>query len=187
VVLTEGAFRNFWEKTDKGNGNERQRFIAVQALIREANLAAPERPRIGNQIIEQFADGGWHATSTIATALGTDDDHVRSTLTMMRGRRKTYGANCETKKTAKGEMHRIFYAERTINTSELKTKLLPIIMGLKEQGSKRIEAVSVGTVADLAVKLERLMTEWVEGGTPSNRRPDRKATKITGRRGLENE
>lgn len=180
--LSERKFRSYWERTEKGNGNERQRFIAVQRLMsEELNLLRKRRPLIGRAIIDKFADGKWHAIGKIAAAMETDEGHVADTLHNMQAMRRTYGVNCEKKVDGKDRLtkYRIFNSERTVNTSELATKLRPIIKGLKAEGRKHAATMSVQTVAGLAVMLERLLTEWTEGTVSPGGRPDEMAAQLS--------
>ena len=56
--LSERRFREYWERTDKTETNERIRFVAVQRFIAaEVSLRRGNRPRISPAIIERFADG----------------------------------------------------------------------------------------------------------------------------------
>lgn len=157
--LTEGRFRNYWSRTE---GNERQRFIAVQKLIADdLALHAKKRPQIGKQIVEKFGDGKWYPLKIMAKALDVEEDHLFATLKQMRWS-ETYGAKCERKQVGNSHSYRIFRKEKQISSQELIEKLGPIIEGLKIEGKKNATTASPPTVAHLAGKLQQLLDEWTK-------------------------
>lgn len=161
--LTERRFRSYWDRTDKSEGNERQRFSAVLRLMQEETvLIQKRRPKIGPMIVEQFGDGKWHALATIAKAIEEPEEHIVETLRTMEALRGTYGARCERKKVGTSSSYRIFRQTRTISSAELNTKLTPLIEGLKAEGKKNMATMSPGTVAHLAGLLQQLLDEWTE-------------------------
>jgi transcriptional regulator with XRE-family HTH domain len=180
--LTEGKFRKYWQRTDKTGGNDRERFLAVARLMRdELSLRHKNRPPIGKAIAEKFADAKWHQLAIIAKAVDADEEHVVDTLRTMQSLRGTHGCRCEQKKTVKGIFYRIYRFDRKVSADEIKTKLHPIIAGLKAEGKKSVVTMSVVTVAKLAVLLERMVDEWVEGDKSSKHtRPDELAATIAG-------
>jgi hypothetical protein len=159
VEITEGRFRRYWERTDKSETNERARFVVVLRLMLQGD---PRRPKIGPMIVEQFGDGEWHSLATIAEAIEAPEEHIVETLRTMEALRGTYGARCERKKVGTSSSYRIFRQTRTISSAELKTKLTPLIEGLKAEGKKNMATMSPGTVAHLAGSLQRLLDEWTE-------------------------
>jgi transcriptional regulator with XRE-family HTH domain len=180
-ALTERHFRKYWERTDKAGGNERIRFRAVIELMqREATFRRERRPLIGREIIAKFADGKWHGLAAIAKALDTEEDHVADTLHNMQALRRAYGASCEKKQSGKQTLYRIFKIDKSVGLAEIKTKLHPIITGLKAEGRKHAATMSVAAVAALATALERLVKEWEEGIDPSRTRPDEFAATVAG-------
>lgn len=161
--LTERRFRSYWERTDKSEGNERARFTAVLRLMQEETvLVQKRRPKVGRTIVDQFGDGKWHPLTTIAEAVDTPEEHVVETLRTMEALRGTYGARCERKKVGTSFSYRIFRQTRTISSEELKTKLTPLIEGLKAEGKKNMATMSPATVAHLAGWLQKLLDEWTE-------------------------
>jgi hypothetical protein len=161
--LTERRFRSYWERTDKSEGNERQRFAAVLRLMQEEiSLRQKNRPKIGPMIVEQFGDGKWHPLAVIAEAIGSSEKDVTDTLTTMKSLRGTHGARCERKKVGTSSSYRIFRQTRMISSAELKTKLTPLIEGLKAEGKKNMATMSPATVAHLAGSLQLLLDEWTE-------------------------
>lgn len=164
--LTEWKFRKHWERTDK-NPNDRARFMAVHRLIEaeaavgsEVRVRHPSRPRIGQPLVDQFADGSWHALETIAKFLDADEDHVTSTLNNMAGG-GTYGVEkVESRPYKTSHQYRIFRASRAVCAAEIHTKLDPLITGLEAEGKKNMATMSPGTVAMLAARIRRLVNEW---------------------------
>jgi len=162
-ILTEGRFRKYWDRTHKSEGNERQRFAAVLRLMQEEiSLRQKNRPKIGPMIVEQFGDNKWHPLAIIAKGVEASEEHVAETLHTMQALRGTYGAKCERKQVGTSFSYRIFRQTRTISSAELKTKLTPLIEGLKAEGKKNMATMSPGTVAHLAGSLQHLLDEWTE-------------------------
>lgn len=119
------------------------------------------RPKIGNQIRELFADGKWHVAKTMANAIGTDEDHVVTTLDAI-GKNQTYNCRLERKKVGTHYEYRIFKLDKSVGLQELTEKLAPIIDALKVEGQKNMSTMSPGTVAVLAHRLKKLLDEWGE-------------------------
>ena len=165
VNLTERRFRLYWERTDKSEGNERARFLAVARLMQEETrllLVQPRRHKIGPMLVEQFGDGEWHSLAAMIEAVEAPEEHVVETLRTMQALRGTYGARCERKKVGTSYSYRIFRQTRTISSAELKTKLTPLIKELKAEGKKNMATMSPATVAHLAGWLQKLLDEWTE-------------------------
>jgi len=161
--LTERRFRGYWQRIQKFEGNERQRFAAVLRLMREETiLMQKRRPKIGPMVVKKFGDGEWHPLTTIVEALDLPEAHIVETLRTMTALRGTYGARCERKQVGTSFSYRIFPQTRTISSAELKTKLTPLIEGLKAEGKKNMATMSPGTVAHLAGSLQQLLDEWTE-------------------------
>jgi len=166
-LLTEGRFRGFWEKTE---GDERDRFRAVARLIEEAKvqLRAPPRPQIWPDIFKEFADGKWHRPEVIAKELGTDAEHVKTTIDNPSNRHKNKSATIETRRVGKdanygpGIQYRIFRKDREVSLNELTTKLTPIIEDLETQSHKAPGTVSNGEVGALAAKIRLILEQWAE-------------------------
>lgn len=161
--LTERRFRSYWERTEKSEGNERARFLSVARLMQEDTvLRQKNRPKIGPMIVEQFGDGKWHSLASIAGAIEAPEEHIVETLRTMEALRGTYGARCERKKVGTSSSYRIFRQTRMISSAELKTKLTPLVEGLKAEGRKNMATMSTATVAHLAGSLQLLLDEWTE-------------------------
>ena len=153
--LTEGRFRKYWEQTS--GTNERERFSEIQRLMKaQLALKAENRPSIALPLREQFADGKWHAIEAIANKLDTTIEHVKSTL------HDSKSVKYETKPVGKTFHYRIFSKKRMISSSELVTKLRPIIDRLTVEGKKSTTTMSPPTVAGLAGELRKLIGEWSE-------------------------
>jgi len=167
--LSEWTFRRFWERTDK-SPNDRERFMQVyrlieaEAALREAHVSVRRnnRPKIGQAIVDGFADGAWHALETIAKGLGTDEEHVAATLKTMAALR-TYGVEkVEARPYRASQQYRIFRAGRSVAADEIRTKLDPLVKGLEAEGKKNMATMSPGTVAHLAALIRQLVKEWTE-------------------------
>jgi len=159
--LTEGRFRALWEQTDKDLPKEEYRFRDVLKLLQSEAIMAPRRPPIGKKIRDSFADGKWHSLTTISEKLDADLDHVRDTLDGVK-KNQNYDCRAEKKGTGAKASYRIFKLDRAISSTELLTKLTPIVEGLEEQGRKNMATMSPATVAVLAGKLRNLLNEWSE-------------------------
>ena len=164
INLTEGRFRDYWARTGEFSGpNERIRFRAVlEKMEAEVALTAPRRPKIGNAIKENFADGKWHSLAVIANKLDADEAHVRETLDGI-SKNQTYGCKAEKKRVGKdGVSYRIFKQDRAVPSGELLEKLSPILAGLEAEGKKSMATMAPAAVAILAHKLRTLLKEWTE-------------------------
>lgn len=159
--LSEGKFRSFWAQTDAPD--ERDRFHEViKALQRETLIRQSNRPKIGSEIVAQFADGKWHALAKIAKALDTDEDHVSDTLCTMQRLRGTYGCRAEKKIVGTHLEYRLFKTDKTVTSTELVEKLSPILKGIEAQGKKTLATWSPTAIAILAHQLRQLLNEWSE-------------------------
>ena len=163
--LSERRFRDYWERTDKHETNERIRFMGVRRLIQaETALRRDQRPRIGPAIVERFGDGEWHALRTIAAAVADgDEDHVAATMANIIGL-GSFGATAERRHYGTSYQFRIFRTagHKAIGVEELRTKLGPLIKGLIAEGKKNMATMSPGTVARFAGLLERQLDAWTK-------------------------
>jgi hypothetical protein len=160
--LNENRFRVYWDRTEKGNGNERVHFRAVLELMRSETILCRPRShlKLGPPIREQFADGKWHAFETIAASIEGPQEIVRASLNQMY-KTGSYGVKAE-RKLVGTEMHyRIFPQDKTVSVKELKEKLAPIIKELMLQGRANMATVSPPTVLYNAGKLQKLLDEWL--------------------------
>lgn len=158
--LTEGRFRSYWSRTDN-DGDDRDRFHAVIRMMQSERVTAPRRPKIGNKIREQFADGKWHNLDVIANKLDADVDHVRETLDGI-SKNQTYDCRAEKKKVGTGSAYRVFKLDKAISLDEITEKLTPILLGLEAEGKKTMATMAPAAVAILAHKLRTLLKEWSE-------------------------
>jgi hypothetical protein len=164
--LTEWRFRSYWDRTDKEETNERVRFAAIQRLMAaETAIRRDPRPPIGKVIVERFADDGeWHGLSTIARAIADgDEDHVAMTMQNMMSF-GTFGAKAERRRYGTSFQYQIFRTagRKTVSVDEIRTKLGPLIKALIAEGKKNMATMSPGTVAMLAVRLERQIDDWTK-------------------------
>jgi hypothetical protein len=159
IKLTEGKFRQYWDRTDKCGGNERQRFAEVLTLMRSGQVHTPYG--YPKRIVEQFGDGKWHSLPDIAEFLEADKDEVKNSLAGMvkDGRGK---ATTEIRKHGTTWQYRIFPKENPVSRKELIEKLTPIIKDLKAQGKCNMATMSPASVAILASRLQKLLDEWTE-------------------------
>lgn len=130
----------------------------------------PRRQYLRPIIIEMFGDGKWRSAATIARELKRDEAHVAETLRLMRTPKTV--VTCEHKIQEGVNKYRIFRGSRSVNITDIKLKLLPIVKGLKIEGKKNDVTMSPLTVARLAALLERQIDEWIEGTRSSHLRPD---------------
>lgn len=161
--LTERRFRQYWERSDKTETNERIRFLAVRRLIEEETVAhRTRRPKIGKAIVEQFGDGEWHALAKIAAATAEgDEEHAAATIRTMMAL-GTYGVKAESRPYRASQQFRIFRAAQSVSSEEIRTKLDPVIAGLEAEGKKNMATMSPGTVARLAFQLRQLRDDWIK-------------------------
>ena len=162
--LTERKFRDYWDRTDKCGGNERQRFTEVAKLMREEiNLIAPKRAAIVAQIKEKFADGKWHILTAMAAEIEVEATNILDVIERMKWKGGYSGCKAETRKYGTTHQCRIFRQDhKTISAPELIEKLAPIIKELKYQGKCNMATMSPPSVAVLAGRLQKLLDEWTE-------------------------
>jgi hypothetical protein len=163
--LSERKFRDYWERTDKEENNERIRFRAVLDLINEeTRLGQSTAPKfaVGRALVEKFADGKWHARETIGKAFPeTPPTDIDAVLYHMHAK-GTYGCRLEKRKNGRSFDVRIFRKVREVPAGELKEKLGPLIKQIEAEGRKNAATLSVSTVALLGVQLRKLLEEWTE-------------------------
>jgi len=165
--LTEYKFRQFWKQTDKAD-NDRKRFLDVLATIQSAPVVLAGRSQrntgLTQKIVDEFADGKWHAEETIYNHFDEEDpEAVKGSLTILKKpSRGAAGARAEHEKRGSRQYIRLFKQEKMISNHEIKEKLAPLIKGLKEEGKKNMATMSPGTVAQLAALLQRHLDEWSE-------------------------
>jgi transcriptional regulator with XRE-family HTH domain len=161
--LTEGKFREYWERSDK-DAIERVRFGAIAKMIQqELGVMAERRPQIGPKIKEHFADGQWHRLTTIANKIDADEDHIASTLDRSSWKNTPYnGMRVERKTVGKHPEYRIFRLDKTISSTELREKLTPIVKSMEHEGKASAASASPARVAILAGQLRKLLAEWTE-------------------------
>jgi hypothetical protein len=164
-AITEGAFRDCWDKTD---GNDRERFQQAAELLAERTevlLRRKQRPRIDKKILNDFADGKWHRPEEIAEAIGADPGHVTAAVENLGHRNRAKVVKHPIGKTGDygpGHTYRIFPKEEGVSFVELKEKLGPIVKALKELGRRPVGTISNTGVLDQAGALQRLLSEWGE-------------------------
>lgn len=164
--LNERRFRDYWNKTEKTAGadradSERDRFEAIIELMKD-----PPGKRVkltSGTIAEIFGDGEWHLLKDIAAKVADGDEkNTEATLQALLYPR-TQKAKAERRKHGKSFEYRIFTdIGDSVPTSEIRTKLGPILKKLTSEGKKNMATMSPGTVAMLAFEIEKLLKEWTQ-------------------------
>jgi transcriptional regulator with XRE-family HTH domain len=160
--LSENAFRTYWRQTDKREGNDRIRFLAVLKLIEaKADPNAPQPAKAPADLAKdiaagQFADGKWHLLADLATAFDEDSTVVDAAL------KKISKNKCklETKAYGNSFKFRLFKQERPIAIEEIAEKLGPIVKALFVEGKKGPARISGANVTIHASRLQKLLDEW---------------------------
>ncbi len=175
--LTEARFRSYWSQTEtgvrKGIANRQDQFPAgfgkekrfddVLLLIEEDTVARnQDRPKIGKEITEQFADGKWHDIATIAAEVCSSEDHVKGTLELMRQKR-TYKHKAEHKEFGGTIKWRLFKEQELVGTDEIEKKLAEAIKALKAEGKKNMATMSPPSVLYWVGMIEKQIDEWADG------------------------
>jgi hypothetical protein len=167
VGLSERGFRAYWKAADTFGGNERMRFAAVQKAMRETPKETPTvgiktrpRPHVGEAVVAEYADGKWHTPETITNDIpdATLDEVTRVLESIIKN--ENHNCRAEKRKYGKGHQYRIFKQDKLVATSELRTKLQPLITELKTEGRKNMTTMDPSEVARLAALLQRLLDEW---------------------------
>jgi hypothetical protein len=154
--LTEGRFRDYWERTE--GDNERQRFTAVARLLSDSNVNAPRRHGISKIILKEFADGKWHNLETIARHVKQPPESLRDLLTHYGSVQNSYRvALCEKRQKGKDIQYRIRRKGRSIDLDVLMEELGPILEELEAEGRKNQLTMSPTQVAFLVHKLRELL------------------------------
>ena len=116
---------------------------------------------VGKAIREKFMDGKWHSAPVIAREIAAPLEDIRGTLDLMH-RRVAKNYKVEKRQRAKDFEYRIFSQNKTVGLEELTEKLGPLIERLKEQGKRNMATISIGTIAEVASRLEALLKEWTQ-------------------------
>lgn len=160
-ILSEWAFRRYWERTD--GSNERRRFIQVAEMIGTEQRAGTGRNRnaLMDLVREHYSNGKWHATDAIAKRLGKEQDEVERVLAAAtsRGARRY---KIERRRRGRDFQYRIFSMEKTVSTVELTEKLCPLILDLKAEGSKNMATIAITRIAKIAAELQQMIDEWTK-------------------------
>ncbi len=164
--LNEGKFRGFWEQTDKLDGNRDDRFAEVTRLINDAVASRQRKPPLVKPILERFADGEWHALSTVTAhvadpSMGIDEDHVRDVLQNLKDQAGTR-VRVEKKKYGKTFQYRMFRiaGQQTVGVEEIRTKLGPILKRLEAESKKNMATMDIGAVKLIFFDLKNLVDGW---------------------------
>ena len=86
--MHEKPFRLLWERTDKTH-TEAERFTEIQQRLRQGHdrpRSGPDRQavrRVSKQLIEQFADGKWHALRDMTQTVEADSLMIRGIMDRM--------------------------------------------------------------------------------------------------------
>lgn len=165
--ITEYKFRGYWNLTEKKD--ERFRFRDVAAIIKDNTFVRTEMPKefkwSVSDIAKNFNDGKWHTKEKIAKhfKVPIDEPDYRKWFlaTMTKGKLQEAGGHRWERRNYKDTVQWRFIKKggKPINPSILKTKIAPILKGLKIEGSKNMTTMSPSTVADLAHDLEQLINE----------------------------
>ena len=159
-TLPERKFRDYWNRTDKNERNDRIRFGKVRDLIQaETTLRRPKRHGIGKAIADKFADGKWHDLETIAKHVGEPAESLEQVLSNM----DTQGNNgiglCEDRRHGKTIQYRMRKAGRKIDYDILKEELQQFINELKVEGRKTHLMSDPAAVYQIALRLEKRVDE----------------------------
>lgn len=181
--LTERRFRDYWDRTDKTETNERVRFAAVQRLIEsELTLSKDRSPQskahVAKAILDTVADGQWRRVAEIVTLTHDRDARVTepdvvAVLTQMLTR-QTYHTLCERRKGGTSWSYRIVRGRgRKIDIDVLMQELAPIVHALKVEGRKHVARSSPATVARLVTQLEAILERLATSAPLPSRSDDK--------------
>jgi transcriptional regulator with XRE-family HTH domain len=158
INLSEKQFRIYWEQTDK-KINEGARSYAVVKLM-------AEKPSVNRQLAPliraTLSDGHWRSIQEVAREAKASEADVERTLEGIKKHAELPKVKCERKKVGREFHYRLFPLDKTVSLKELKTKLRPLIDGLKAEGKKNMTTMSPGTVAHLTFLIQKLLDGWAE-------------------------
>lgn len=157
IDLSERRFRSYWDQTNKNEINEAVRFRAVIEL-----MIAPVNRHLAPLIRATFSDGQWRSIQEVATETKASEADVERTLEGIKKHAELPKVKCERKKVGREFHYRLFPMDKTVSLKELKTKLRPLIDGLKAEGKKNMTTMSPGTVAHLTFLIQKLLDGWAE-------------------------
>lgn len=158
--LTERKFRGYWERTEKGNGNERKRFQVVIDLMADSAVHAKPRGYVKSQIMDKFADGKWHLVGTIARKLDADEGLVEDSLKRLCEPSSQTAARAEKRKVGTHLEYRVFRKQQVVGQTEAETKLRPIIDQLQAQASQTAGTMSNAAISHAAHELRLWLDKW---------------------------
>jgi hypothetical protein len=157
--LSERRFRDYWSRTE---GDERDRFREVRRLMEaETTLRRPQRSGVGARIAE-LADGEWHTKEEIALHVGEPVESLQAVLDNIQNKHTNGIGMCEKRRWKSSYQYRMRKAGRKIDFDVLMEELKPVIKGLKAEGRKNMTTMSPPTVAELAIRLERILERLAE-------------------------
>jgi len=108
-------------------------------------------------ILERFADGKWHTFKSIVDGVGASESYVENFLHSVRFK-GTFNSRCERRRVGTGASYRIIRHDgRLVPLSVLMQELRPILEELKVEGKKSIVTACPAAVAELVLRLERLI------------------------------
>lgn len=116
--------------------------------------------RLRRRVLAYLDDGRWYAPQEIADALEAPLTAVITIIehAIANGRPRVRALW----EFRKGKYRLLSGSDKTVSLGVLTDELTPIIRSLREQGTKRLETVSIGDIAAAAAKLQRLLSEWSE-------------------------
>lgn len=164
ATLTERRFRGFWERTE--GEVEGERFREVTRLMDEEPV--PSEP-IFPFMCREYGDGKEYKLQEVADRLGVPVDYVEAKAKVNNSRRAS-GKLVFKKRGSKrrGDYHTTFhlYAKKktlkAIEPVELRTKLVPLIKALIEEGRKSEASISPAIVLGRANELMHIVEDWTE-------------------------
>jgi hypothetical protein len=120
--MHEKQFRNLWDATEATH-TEAERFKEIQQRLRQGHdkpRTGPDRQavrRLSKQLIEQFADGKWHALRDMTEAVEADSIMIRGIMDRM-VKDGTFQTFAERKSSGKG-----WYSYRMVKGGKKKIDL----------------------------------------------------------------
>lgn len=135
--LNEKQFRPLWTSTDKTQ-TEAERFTEIQAMLQQGQ----HKPRTGAdrqavrrvsiQLIEQFADGKWHALRDMTQAVEAESILVRGIMDRM-VKEGTFQTFAERKSSGKGwySYRMVKGGKKKIDLQVFQTEIAPVMQEME--------------------------------------------------------
>jgi hypothetical protein len=160
----EKHFRALWQRTD-ATSTEDVRFIAIAQLVEDGGKAeTPQRHdrqavrRLSKQLIEQFADGKWHALRDMTEAVEADSILIRGIMDRM-VKEGTFQTFAERKSSGKGwySYRMVKGGKKKIDLQVFQTEIAPALQEMERLVNEHHIHFSQGAMKMAVTKFRKVI------------------------------